>query len=56
MKNINAIIEILQSYELISKEESMLLAERMTVMCAAEEIEELFVRKAMNSNVIKLVK
>ena len=54
MNKTNEIIEILQSYEIVINDESMLLAERMAVMCAAEEIEELFIGKAMNSNVIKL--
>ena len=45
MNKINQIIEILQSYELISNDSEMLLAERMAVMCAAEEIGDLLIDK-----------
>lgn len=63
MSKIIEIIKILQDYEVISGDENMLLAEQLTAVCAAEEIEELFAarpvidkRESNHSNKLHIVK
>jgi len=63
MSKIIEIIKILESYELVSSNANMLLAEQLTAVCAAEEIEELFKpkpvidkRKSNHSNKLHIVK